>query len=296
MEYFINYRWPASACLLIAMLLSACRAQPQAGFPDCIAGDYDEEILSGGESRGYHLHIPPSIGPGSTVPLLLGFHGAGSTGLQFEMVTGFSALADSFGFIAVYPRGTGTPSNWDTLPNSTDVPFIRDLIDSLETRCPIDPARIYVTGHSRGGGMANRLGCELSDRIAAIGPVSGDYGYSETCSPSHPVPVVAFHGTADPAIPYNGFGLPGQTHYSYVHLGVPIPAWAASWADRNGCTGLAESVFESGPVSGLGWDQCPSGAAVVLYTIQGGDHGWPAAVDASRIIWQFFSGHPLVEP
>lgn len=224
---------------------------------------------------------------------MIGFHGAGSTGAQFESYTGFSDIADRFGFIAVYPQGIGEVSNWDTMPNSQDVPFVRELIDEIEARCNIDPQRIYATGHSRGGGMANRLGCELADRIAAIGPVSGDYGFSETCSPSRAVPVVAFHGTADPAIPYNGFGLPEEMRYSYTRLGTPVTSWAAAWAERNGCDSTPSMVFQFDPVTDQGWDHCSEGADVVLYTIQGGTHDWPTAVDAAQMIWVFFSKHPL---
>ncbi len=282
--------------LIIACILSACRAA-SAQASQCAPGTYDEEITSNGETRQYRLHIPSSYRSGTSAPLLIGLHGAGSTGPQFESYSGFSALADRLNFIAVYPQGLIDPtegiSNWDTMPNSTDVPFIRDLIDSLSSRCDIDPNRIYASGHSRGGGMTNRLGCELSDRIAAIGPVSGDYSFSETCSPSRPVPVIAFHGTLDPAIPYNGFGLPGQIHESYVRLGVPVPAWAADWAGRDGCDRLGSMVFQSGPVSATGWSGCADSAEVVLYTIQGGTHDWPTAVDASRLIWDFFVQHPL---
>jgi len=288
---------PIFLVALLLLLLSACGSPASTRAVACAPGSYDEEITSGGAVRQYGLYIPASYERGTPVPLLIGFHGAGSTGARFESYSGFSSLADRFGFIAVYPQGLTDPaegfSNWDTMPGSTDVPVIRDLIDSLASRCDIDPDRIYASGHSRGGGMVNRLGCELADRIAAIGPVSGDYGFSENCSPSRPVPVIAFHGILDPAIPYNGFGLPGQIHQSYVSLGVPVPGWTADWATRNGCVGLSSMVFQFGPVSGNGWSNCPDSAEVVLYTIQDGTHDWPTAVDASQMIWEFFSRHPL---
>ncbi len=280
---------------ILLFLLTGCRTAPAGGPNPCAPGTVDEEILSGGQMRQYRLHIPSSYQAGTAMPLVIGFHGAGSTGPQFEAYTGFSALADGKGFIAVYPQGLGDISNWDTMPHSTDVTFVRDLMDELESRCDIDANRIYATGHSRGGGMANRLGCELADRIAAIGPVSGDYEFGDTCSPSRAVAVAAFHGTADDVLPYNGFGLPGQIHESYIRIGTPVPGWAASWAERDGCSKVSEKVFESGPVSGQGWKRCDAGAEVILYTIQGGTHDWPGAVDAARMLWDFFSRHPMEE-
>ncbi len=247
-----NSLWlKALIAISLAVLIAACKpiaTKPAAGCP---RGTYDGQIISGGQSRQYRLHIPSGYQPDKPIPLVFGFHGAGMTGPDFESRSGFSSLADQVGFIVVYPLGLGNISNWDTMPNSQDVPFVRDLLDSLERRCNIDPKRVFATGFSRGGGMVNRLGCELSDRIAAIAPVSGDYAYSGDCSPTRPVAVVAFHGTLDPTFPYNGFGLPGEILESYVRLGTPIPTWAATWAERNGCNSKSVTVFQESRVSGL---------------------------------------------
>ena len=87
-----------------------------------------------------------------------------------------------------------------------DVRFISDLIDRLMAEYNIDPARIYANGLSNGGGMSDVLACTLSDRIAAIGGVSGAVPASraDECHPPRAVPVIAFHGTADPIVPYSG--------------------------------------------------------------------------------------------
>jgi polyhydroxybutyrate depolymerase len=287
-----------SICLqaLVLIFLAACFAgcSPANSNPaaNCAPGTYDEKISSGGLVRQYRLHVPATYQPGNPVPLVVGFHGAGSSGATFESYSGLSTLADQAGFIAVYPQGLGDVSNWDTLPNSKDVPFVGDLLDSLEKRCSLDSKRIFATGHSRGGGMVNRLGCELSDRIAAIGPVSGDYTDSAICSPSRPMPVVAFHGSLDPTFPYNGFGIPGEIHDSYFNLGIPIPVWAASWGERNGCSYKASIVFQEGQVSGQEWGNCQAGADVLLYTVNDGTHDWPSGVNAIKMIWDFFSQHP----
>jgi polyhydroxybutyrate depolymerase len=280
----------------LILFLPACgpaRPDPAAA---CTPGTYDEQLTSGGQIRQYRLHIPASYQPGTPVPLVFGFHGAGSTGPEFEAYSGFSVLSEQAGFIAVYPQGLGDLSNWDTLPNSSDVPFVRDLLDNLAARCSIDPQQVYATGHSRGGGMVNRLACELSDRIAAIGPVSGDYENWEQCSPTRPVAVVAFHGTLDPVIPYNGFGLPGALRESYTRIGTPIPTWASGWAERNGCDAVPSRSYQQDPLTGQLWSGCRSGAQVLLYTITGGTHDWPGAYDAAGLIWDFFSRHPASPP
>ena len=293
-----SMRFPKSTFLQFIIAISlvlfgaGCRPAAPAPAASCAHGTTNAQIVSGGLARQYRLHVPASYRPGQPVPLVLGFHGAGSTGAEFEAYSGLSALADQAGFIAVYPQGLGTLTNWDTLPNSQDVPFVQDLLDTLEARCSIDPKRVFATGHSRGGGMANRLGCELSDRIAAIGPVSGDYEDGESCSPVRPVAVVAFHGTSDPTIPYNGFGVPGAIHESYTRIGTPIPTWAANWGARNSCSSTSSIVFQEGQVSGQEWADCQAGADVLLYTINAGTHNWPTDVNAAQMIWDFFVQHP----
>jgi polyhydroxybutyrate depolymerase len=84
-----------------------------------------------------------------------------------------------------------------------DVEFTRRLLDDIARDVRIDPKRVYATGMSNGAIMSYRLASELSDRIAAIAPVSGPMG-TPTCKPSRPVPVIHFHGTDDENAPFKG--------------------------------------------------------------------------------------------
>ena len=264
---------------------------------DCAAGSYVKEIISSGEPREYRLYIPPSYAPGKPTALVFGFHGNNGHAEQFESYSGFSALSDREGFIVVYPQGSGEHPHWNVWQGSKDVQFVSDLINRIATICSIDSNRIYAAGHSLGGGMVNRLACDLSGRIAAIGPVSGAYVNPEPCSPSHPVAVVAVHGTGDMDVYYNGIPPNGNMPGSYNGIGTPIPQWASAWAQRNGCKAKASIFFRKDPVSGQLWGDCRSGSDVVLYTISGGEHGWatPSAdFNIARVIWEFFIRHPLV--
>jgi polyhydroxybutyrate depolymerase len=239
------------------------------------------------------MFVPPAYRPEKAVPLVLGFHGHGGSAGQFERYSGFSTLAVQAGFIAVYPQGAGQIPSWDTWDGSQDVQFIRDLIATVEAQCAVDRNRIYAVGHSRGGGMANRLACDLSDRIAAVGSVSGTYQFGEDCSPGRPVAIVAFHGTDDSDVPYNGIGIAGAMPEAYFSIGTPIPQWAAAWGERNGCDARPAAVFQQGMVTGQGWKNCRGGADVILYTINDGGHEWPGSVDTAQMIWNFFAAHPL---
>jgi len=283
---FVPPRQPSLAAAPFVGVAISCSAVPPA------PGNYVVAIESSGQTRESRLHIPPGYLAGQAAPLVINLHGAGGSGFQQEMYSRMSGKADEAGFIVVYPEGRGDPSSWYVGPaaggRQEDVQFMRDLIACLENQLSIDADRIYATGFSNGGGMANRLGCDLSDVIAAIGPVSGAYFFADDCQPSRPVPVVAFHGTADGIIPYNGgTELP------------PIPQWAADWAARNGCDLTSTLTYSHGDVTGETWGNCDNDALVTLYTVANGTHAWPGAAGATQdikatdTIWEFFAAHPF---
>lgn len=56
-----------------------------------------------------------------------------------------------------------------------DVQFVADLLDDLRRALCVDPARVFVTGKSEGGGLTALPACRLPTRIAAFGTVSGAF-------------------------------------------------------------------------------------------------------------------------
>lgn len=261
-------------------------------------------IVTGGETRRYLLHVPDSYDGTRPVALVLSIHGFAQWPANQEDVTGWSELADEEGFLVAYPLGTGFPLRWASQDpaspqTSKDIQFLSDLIDTLCRDYPIDTDRIHVNGLSNGGGMAFVLACALSDRVASIGTVAGLFTYPwDACERARPVPLIAFHGTADPIVPFEGGSLPG-TYGAAPH----VAEWVAEYAARNGCTERRE-LPRQGSVRGVAWT---GGADVELYTIERGGHTWPggsplpavltgstsADIDATRMMWEFFTSHPL---
>ena len=176
------------------------------------SGEISGRIVSGGQERAYVLHVPKNYDPSIPVPLVISLHGFAEWPAHQMEISRWNDLADREGFLVVYPAGTGFPLRWRlrgdaTNPDlpMTDVRFISDLIDRLMQEYRIDPARVYANGLSNGGGMSDVLACTLADRIAAIGGVSGAYLFPrDECRPPRAVPVIAFHGTDDPIVPYPG--------------------------------------------------------------------------------------------
>ena len=151
--------------------------------------------------------------------------------------------------------------------------------------------------------MSFVLSCTLSDRIAAVGMV----GAAQTlpwnwCTDKRPVPMIDFHGTADRHTPYNG----GSSWISPRPF-PSVPKWAAHWARRNECGLNPVESTVAADVTRREYTSCADNAAVVLYTVQGGGHTWPGgtplpewfvgrttrSIDATRLMWAFFSDHPL---
>ena len=290
--------------------VSGCGKAP----PIALGATGEETLLVGSLPRAYRLHLPASYQPNEPTPLVLGFHGHGSSPAAFERFTGLSRLSDARGFIAVFPQGEVGPDGfvgWNTSrdkdPKTDDLGFVRALLAELRGTLCLDPRRIYATGFSNGGGFTAVLACDLADRIAAFAPVAGDY-YPQPggCHPSRAVALLEIHGTADSIIPYAGS----------AWLGYPaVPTWLAAWAARDGCTrGPVNTPIEPG-VTQETWGVCDPGGAVVHYQLIGGGHAWPVAAqattttpsatrtptrgptfDATAAIWAFFAEHTLPEP
>lgn len=284
---------------IVAILVAAMNRLP--------AGVTRGRIESGGRSRSYLLYVPKTYDPAAPAPLVLSLHGFASWPANQMSVSRWNELADQHGFILVYPAGTGFPKRWNAGGATgdkavDDVAFLSDLIDALSHQFTVDPARIYVNGLSNGAGMSNLLACRLADRIAAMGGVAGAYTPpAEGCAPTQPVPIIAFHGTADPIVPYDG-GAAGPQGWVFP----AVPDWAAAWAARNGCDATPEQIPARGEVSGVKYSGCTGDANVVFYTVDGGGHSWPGGgklpeaivghttddVDASALMWEFFAQHP----
>ena len=262
-------------------------------------------IVTSGERREYLVYVPRSYDRSVPTPLVLSFHGAGGWPAQQMRLTGWNGLAERERFIVVYPAGSGVPRVWhDGEGRARDVTFIAELIAKLEATYRIDPARIYVSGFSNGGNMAFLLSCALSDRIAAAGMVGAALSLPwSQCADRAAVPMVAFHGTADPFALYGGGRSPIAPEVVQFQS---VPMWAARRARRNGCRGGAVDARVAADVVIRTYGDCTAGADVVLYTVRGGGHQWfggeplPAwfvgpqnnEVEATERMWAFFRDHP----
>jgi polyhydroxybutyrate depolymerase len=270
-------------------------------------------MTADGVERAYEMVIPDSYDGRTPYPLVLGLHALTMSYRFVPDMTGFNDTGDAYDFIGVAPSGrlNGTTPFWNAAPapDNYDVAFISELLDTLEASLCIDTAQVFSTGMSNGAQMSTLLACRLSTRITAIAAIAG-VEFLAPCDGS-PEPIIAFHGTADPILPYTGGGLNAtniaSSEYYHGNLppGLPAPLGVDEsmrrWAEHNGC----DATFVEQPVSDevrlRTWPRCA--AATELYIVDGGGHAWPGKpvpafeaqfghgttdIDASALMFAFF--------
>jgi polyhydroxybutyrate depolymerase len=294
------------------------------------AGQEKVTVTSGGVERWYLRHVPPAHDGTTPVPVVVDLHGYSEGAEVHALVSGLGPYGDEQGFVTLTPhgQGEGPVPLWDTTPGGRDQAFLEGMLDDVETSLCVDTARVFVTGLSNGAMMVSTLACELPDRFAAAAPVAG---VTEVAScDDRPVPVVAFHGTDDGFLAYDGgFGpqvaslpqpdgqgtlgdaadtadQPGELEEP---TGPSVPEVMAGWAGRNGCDDAApEEEAVADDVTLLSF-ACPPGAEAELYRVEDGGHSWPGSaflanvedivghttmsISANEVMWAFFEQHPL---
>ena len=163
-----------------------------------------------GSTRSYYISYPSNINPeNDLIPLIINMHGFGGNALNQMYYTQMDEYAHSQNIAVVYPEGLNNSWNvytyWDNNPYD-DVGFINAMIDDISENYNIDSDRIYACGMSNGGYMTYRLACDLSDKIAAFGSVTGNFMINNTigdCTDQgREIPIIHFHGTFDQIVNY----------------------------------------------------------------------------------------------
>ena len=303
-----------AAAVFAAPIISFSRAattQPATLRP----GDHFCPLTVGGLNRSYLVHVPKGYDSTKPEPVVLALHGMAMTGAMMVNFTGLNDTSEKNNFIVVYPNGTGFGplQTWNAggLPpkiakgKPDDVEFIGKVLDDVSARTNVDTKRIYACGMSNGAMMCYRLAAEMSDRIAAIAPVAGTIAIAEN-HPKRPVPVLHFHGNADPIVPFDH----ATTKSSFMKLN-SVDESIQTWVKLDGCDAKpTEDVLSKDgddmKVTRQTYGGGKDGSEVVLVTIEGGGHTWPGQkppvefigksamnISADDLMWEFFQKHPM---
>ena len=260
------------AAFVIGALLVASTAGAQTDAAPCnltiASGVSTQQLASGGRQRTYRLFVPPGYDGRRRLPLVLDLHGSGGNAAGQARTSGFEAVAAAEAFLVATLDAEGARWNVPVQPGrADDVAYASDVIDHVAARACTDQTRVYATGFSGGGRMSSLLGCRLTSRLAAIAPVSA-LRFPAPCAGS-PLPVLTFHGLADPQNTYDGHR-PAATGSGRRACRTRWPAGPA----RNGCKGSVKLEDPPGPLSTMRYEGCADDAEVRLIRIDGLGHRW----------------------
>lgn len=263
----------------------------------------DISIHFAGEQLSCRLFLGAAYDSSKPAPLIISMHGFGGNGIDQQNYDDLSLIADTAGFLLAYPDSHNNAWNagadyYAQYTTFDDVGYISALIDSIHAKYNVDLTRVYACGMSNGGDMAYRLACELSNRIAAIGSVTGTMitDIYSSCAPENRVPVIHFHGTKDDISNING-----------GNGWVSLKSTFNLWKNINDCQSQTETVLpnldtkdksRAALVSSL----CTN-STLNYYILRNAGHTWPGTpynrisqilygptnndIDASLAIWLF---------
>lgn len=126
-----------------------------------------------GELRGW-CYVPPGVARSPALVVIL--HGCTQTAAVYDTCSGWSRLADDYGFALLLPEQVRSNNsnlcfNWfnpaDVRRNSGEALSIRQMIEHMIERCNVDRSRIFITGLSAGGAMANAMLAAYPDVFSA---------------------------------------------------------------------------------------------------------------------------------
>lgn len=264
----------ATTVLVFVLAAAGCSAAPAGGagpaaspassvtLAPVVAGPGDhsaEFLMPAGRTRSYLMHAPPQYDPGTRYPLVLLFHGSPGTPEQMREMTAMDTLADAHGFLVAYPD------------QFFDAASVGALLDHLVQVWSVDAKRIHAAGFSRGASLTYDLAEQLTERFGSVAPVSG--AGASGARLARPISLMTFQGGGD-------------------RLRGAFPQTNSRWATSAECaqSQVTSITMEGGPTH-VYTSTCAGGAEHIVYSITRMGHSWPA--DASPLIWDFFSRHPL---
>lgn len=308
--WFGEYTVTPTGITTEAVLKAFISGQHLVDFPQ-----QDTSILSeDAPPRSYRLYVPTRYDPDEPMPIVVALHGRPDSGIGFSIITQLHLTAERENFLVLYPDGVdlgwnytiGFPEFRSTAVD--DVQFLQDIVLNVNQQVNIDLNRVYTTGFSNGGFMAQRLACEAYDFFAAYAVLGATLvpQFTQICNADHDIPIMFMHGTADVSIPWDG--------NPRSHLGVVDNLFF--WVEYNDCNFEPREIEylptqEDDPetfVAKIVYEDCAFGGDLWFYGIENGGHNWTGVPDvirdeiaglvntdihASDVVWEFMSQYTL---
>ncbi|MCE9581067.1 MAG: HEAT repeat domain-containing protein [Planctomycetes bacterium] len=146
----------------------------------------------------YSVWVPKDYNPHKAYPLLLTLHGTwnglGGIGEGHTFIRHFTyAETKKWDVIIVSP--TANPRPWTARGDD----FVLSVIKEAELLYNVDMNRIYVTGHSMGGGGTWHFGTKYAERFAAFAPAAAAGSGDELHAAEMGTGMYIYHSSDDPS-------------------------------------------------------------------------------------------------
>jgi poly(3-hydroxybutyrate) depolymerase len=260
------------------------------------------------------VYVPASLPANPSMVLFL--HGTincpappTACAVPYQQTPQWETMANTNSFLMVWPISVLEPRSnqyyWEAYDTSfsftappDDSGFLRNLITTLTTQYNVNPKAVFVTGMSSGAAMAERVGVELSDLVAAIAVVSGRLYLKQMtdcfspANPPNPMSVLQLQGDADPVLPYCGQTPKALWNETGLTL-PPVDADANFWIAASGTPYTGQSLCTAGsPTAGMnGIDVVGTNGQEYKFVRElNVGHAWLSTTFAA--VWQFFAAHP----
>ena len=263
------------------------------------------DVLYPGD-RPFTLVLPSNYQPSTPAPLIIALHGYTAESPYAQSYFALGKVADEKGILTVFPSGSKDSNGylfWNATPaccnfdSSTvdDEAYLLSIIDAVSKDHAVDPARIYIIGHSNGGFMAHRMACNQSDRIAAIVSLSGTtFSNPKSCNPTSGVSVLQIHGTNDEVITYTG-GYLFNSAYPSARKTIDL------WGKLNECGKKPYRVLPrldldrklaGTETTVMRYKGCKTGATSEMWTINKGRHAPELSATFAKSVIDYLLAHP----
>jgi len=131
----------------------------------------------------YGLFVPSKYDKAKKTPLIIALHGLSSNPQQILRYPGFTDLAEKYGYILAAPMGYNSQGWYGNKPPFGRKPDpenlyelsekdVMNVLEIVRKDYNIDPNRMYLMGHSMGGGGTFHIGIKNPDLFAALAPIA----------------------------------------------------------------------------------------------------------------------------
>lgn len=209
-----------------------------------------------GITRTYRIHTPKTVD--SKTKIVLALHGFSSNSQQMAYLSGLHNVDDSS--IVIYPDALRAQSpykrGWNAdfccgsgwMNKTDDSGFLAALTRGIAKQYNVD--KVFVTGFSNGGFMAQKLAIEHHDLFDGVAVVSSAIGTtSARLEPSQPTPILLLHGAKDDVLPLRGGSQNGDPEFEWLSFSDMVSAWQNTNSENN----VTSRVLENGGHQWFDW-------------------------------------------